>query len=209
MAERVIRVVASLILIGLLAGAVWWVGSRSQDRERPSRGPDIPGGPRYTLASGHFDQGRWGDYQGQTWRLVVWGNDVTHCFRLEIGTPQAKHGMSCSGAPRGRPADEHILARVFDPGGGNGGVVNSIAVGALSDDVARLEFELRNDVADVITAEPLNPPAAAGLDERFYVMFLPPAPGRMIAYDTSGQVLDTKPLCYRGCQRYLARVARG
>lgn len=210
MAERVIRAVGSLILIGLLTGAVWWVASQSQEVERSSRGPDIPGGPRYTLASGRFDDRNWGVYEGETWRFVVWGDAATHCFRLEVGDPQEKHGISCSTeTPRSRSSGEHILARMFDPGGGNNGKIKSIAVGALSQEVARIEFNfLSDDVTDVMAARPLRPPAAAGLNEHFYVMFLPPAPGRIVAYDIAGQVLDTKPFCDRDCQRYLAHSAQ-
>lgn len=159
--------------------------------------PGVPDGPRFVVAEGRFDEGKWASYQGKEWRLLAWGEGDTHCFQLQIGAEKTNSGLSCS-TPAPGAKREFILGRTVDPGGPGG--VMTVTHGEVAPEVAEVEFRLTS--GDVVRVETLPPPDEAPmLAVRYYVAFLPWADnGQVVAFDAEGNELETKDLCHaEGC----------
>jgi hypothetical protein len=154
----------------------------------------IPDGPKYVLASGTFDEGEWGEFQGKDWRFVAWGGPDQTCHRLEVGEQDGNDGTTCSTDHDG-PSTEAIGARTYDPGLGN---IPSITFGYVHRRVERLE--LRLTTGDVVDVGIIEPPDESGLAVSYYLAFVPFSEnGEILAFGDDGELLEKKDLCHDVC----------
>jgi hypothetical protein len=168
-----------------------------------------PEGERHVLASGTFESG---EYQGTTWRFVVWraaevddervlalwkrnmGPDA-YCWGLDAEplNPES-HGQQIVPGSCTRLSDSDHRApfgpRSFD-GGFHG--APAMAWGEVSAEVHALEFRLAG--GESLSVELLDPPAELGIKSRFYMAVLPSgATGEIAALGEDGNVLATRQL---------------
>jgi hypothetical protein len=156
---------------------------------RPEDRPPPPDGPAHRLASGRFEGGEWGAYEGQIWALEVWSDDLYRCFGFGVGAElDDDHGRLCSYLPS-EGSRAAIGGRSYIPGGVFDGEL-AIVYGEVRDDVVRVRVELSTGTgAEVAT---LVPPAELGIDARYFVAFVEPSEGHtIVALDDEGRVLDT------------------
>lgn len=202
-ATFIVSVVAVVVAtVAFVVTAPWERSSRQAPVTRPGHddkgGREIPDGPRYVIASGRFDDGNWGEYQGKEWRLVAWGQhpdgfDVgTHCMQFWIERiVSGSEGTYCTEWK----AKDVFGGRAYDPGGHG---VPSISYGQVRGDVARLEFRLSN--GEVVTKDPLPPPEELSVPVRYYVAFLPlTEQGEIVAFGQYGDELGRVRLCHGSC----------
>ncbi|HEV3472817.1 MAG TPA: hypothetical protein VG408_06375, partial [Actinomycetota bacterium] len=85
--------------------------------------------------------------------------------------------------------------RTYDPGGG---AVLSFTYGVADPAVAVIAFELSNGERSEV--ETIAAPSGSDLPVRFYVASLPATEnGRVLAYDSDGDLLEEKKLCQETC----------
>lgn len=161
----------------------------------------IPEGPRYAIARGTLDNS-WGQDSGKEWRYVVWGDHITHCWRLEIGhMPNKDEGVSCTTPGDGPYSQQHrtepFSGHFYIPAGGE--YQRAIAGGAVSPDVDQVEFSF-GDVGGVVRVKALAAPPETTIQHGFFISFLPPERcGTIAAIDKNGDLLTRKPLMRGGC----------
>ena len=166
-------------------------------------GRGVPQGPQYVVASGRFEEGQWGEYEGKMWRYLAWGHETNYCSSFVVGELTADDGAF--GCTAGGDPRDHIVSHAYDPGDQD---LLSIAYGEVSKQVATVEFRLTNGqavrVVPIVAPQPLNVPV------NYYVTFLPTTDnGRIIAFDADGDVLEQRQLCHGGCLDGPGRRARG
>ena len=155
--------------------------------------PSLPGGDRHVVLSGVFDEGEWGEYQGQSWELIAWADETGWCGTFEIGG--AEGGVHCSMAGTGSGAEEHLGPFSYDPGAGE---VQGFAYGEVSPEVETIEFQLDDGATIKIWSK--EPPPGLDVDLKYFFTSLPGgADGRIAVFDAQGNELDARVLCHDPC----------
>ena len=167
---------------------------RAPEKKQQHSHDNLPTGPRYVVARGTFDEGEWGDYEGQNWWFVAWENEQWTCEEFEVGNLESDgEGWGCNG--REGEADEVIWSIAFDPGGKE---QLSVVHGVLRDDVDRIDFELSS--GSLVTVDSIEPPEEMSGDRRYFIAYLPPTEnGYVVARDAEGNELHRERLCHASC----------
>ena len=194
----------SLLLIGLSSAVVARMGTSPSlpPGEDPGRGRrfEVPGGPRYEVASGTYGADWDENYAGTQWRLLVWGNDEEHCSQLAEEDSKRMEGVSCSRPNRDASDDDEFIGGLlyFETGSPDPDEF-LFMTGDVEAPVAALQF--RADGGKVVEIPLIDPPPAAGVDRRYFVATLPRYNyGELVAWDEENDVLQTRTLCGPGCQ---------
>jgi hypothetical protein len=166
------------------------------DKEQRHSNEGIPTGPRYVVAKGTFDEGEWGDYEGQDWWFLAWADSQWTCDEFEVGNLDSDGaGWGCTELAGARESDDVVTGITFDPGGKN---LLSVVFGTLTTNVATLDFELTS--GEVVTVDAIEPPDTLDGGRRYFVAYLPPTEnGYVIARDSNGVELHRERLCQSGC----------
>ena len=186
--------------------------------EQPELAPDkdekqahgLPTGPRVIIAQGSFDEGAWGQYQGQDWWFLVWAgqgqirdDDESAaryiCDEFVIGGLDDKGGgwgcLEDTPNPDLSAEPNWFQDTTFDPGAGE---VLSRAHGYVDPGVTTVEFELTS--GQLVRVETFAPPDELDVGFRYFVAFMPAAEnGYMVARSSDGEELDRRRLCSQSC----------
>lgn len=181
--------------------------SMPASRPGSERRTEIPDGPKHVLASGEFTNGEWGDYQGEPWRFVAWGDAEQYCHSFEVGEPQGREGVSCSIADGERGSADIVGPRTYDPGSEG---IPPVTYGEVVPEAARVQFRLTT--GDVVDVDVIEPEDEWGLPVSYYLGFIPFSDnGEILVFDEEGKLLDRVDLCNNACggtnRRYVSKAA--
>lgn len=198
-ARGVALITATALAAGGLSLATRDAGSSVDIADHGDRAPEVPGGPRYEIASGRYGDD-WKTDPGSEWRFLVWGDGHTQCWQLATGEDPDRQGLSCSAPSRGQTLEEEALGGSYSFYTGSEDPTEFFFMaGVLSPRVAALEFH--PDRRESVPIDILDPPSGSTATMRYYVATLPAfAEADLVARGADGDVLETRHICGPACQ---------